>query len=108
MPEMWKLCYTKGEKHIAVFVEMEVSVKNITLYGIEYYQKSVFKGSCGEMCFRIFKSGQETPMLTAVAWKGPYILEKTEEEPRTKEFPFSEEGLQQADEWLTGIQGEFQ
>ena len=82
-------------------------MENISLYGIEYYQKSVFKGSYKEMCFRIYKSGQDEPVLTAVAWRGPYILEKTEEDPMTKDFPFSEEGLQQADEWLTKIQEKF-
>jgi hypothetical protein len=43
-------------------------------------------------------------MLAATAWKGPYILEKTEEEPLIREFPFTEEGLREAEEWLTQTQ----
>jgi hypothetical protein len=43
-------------------------------------------------------------VLTATAWKGPFILEKTEEIPLTKDFAFSDEGIRQADEWLQAQQ----
>lgn len=100
MPERIKLCYTWREKGIG-----RLFMEDIMLYGIDYYKKSVFKGSYRGMCFRIARGGEEeNPVLCAVAWKGPYILEKTEEKPLTKEFPFSEEGLAAAAEWLAGTQ----
>ena len=77
-------------------------MENIVLYSIEYYKKSVFKGSYRGMNFRIAKGGEEdSPVLVATAWKGPYVLEKTEEEALVKEFEFSNEGLTNADIWLT-------
>ena len=70
-------------------------MEGITLYSIDYYKKSVFKGSYRGMNFRISKDGDAT------AWKGPFILEKTKEKPVTMTFDFSDEGLLEADEWLT-------
>ena len=77
-------------------------MEGITLYSIDYYKKSVFKGSYRGMNFRISKDGdEEEKELLATAWKGPFILEKTKEEPVTMTFDFSDEGLLEADEWLT-------
>lgn len=77
-------------------------MEGITLYSIDYYKKSVFKGSYCGMNFRISKGGDdEKKKLLATAWKGPFILEKTKEEPVTMEFEFTDEGLLAADEWLT-------
>ena len=78
-------------------------MEGITLYSIHYYKKSVFKGSYRGMNFRISKDGdEEEKKLLATAWKGPFILEKTKEEPVTMvRFNFSDEGLLEADEWLT-------
>lgn len=54
------------------------------------------------MNFRISKDGdEEEKQLLATAWKGPFILEKTKEKPVTMTFDFSDEGLLEADEWLT-------
>ena len=77
-------------------------MEGITLYSIDYYIKSVFKGSYRGMNFRISKDGdEEEKKLLATAWKGPFILEKTKEKPVTMTFDFSDEGLLEADEWLT-------
>lgn len=77
-------------------------MEGITLYSILYYEKSIFKGSYRGMNFRIYKEGDEdNKVLAAVAWKGPFILEKTKETPLRKEFEFSSEGIAQADIWLT-------
>ena len=74
---------------------------DIVLYSISYYEKSVFKGSYRGINFRLAKGGdEEHKSLTATAWKGPFILEKTEEIPVTKEFDFSDEGLDEAKKWL--------
>lgn len=73
----------------------------ITLYSIHYYEKSVFKGSYRGMNFRLGKSDDEDQKkLTAIAWKGPFILEKTEEMPITQDFDFSDEGIAEAEKWL--------
>ena len=53
-------------------------MEGITLYSIDYYKKSVFKGSYRGMNFRISKDGdEEEKKLLATEWKGPFILEKT-------------------------------
>ncbi|MBO6108046.1 MAG: hypothetical protein J6P16_01420 [Eubacterium sp.] len=94
----------------------------INLYGIGYYKKTVFKGSYRGLCFRIgrdevpvtsdipdidmemigISGGSEelVEKLRVQAWKGPYILEKTDEEVFTEWFDFSDEGLSDANEWL--------
>jgi hypothetical protein len=101
--------YTGGKVFVQYSNMRRRLMENITLYGIEYYKKSVFKGSYRGMCFRIGKredkeNPETPPVLAATAWKGPYILEKTEEEPLVREFPFTEEGLREAEEWLTQTQ----
>ena len=74
---------------------------DIILYSIAYYEKSIFKGSYQGMNFRLAKGGdEENKVLTATAWKGPFILEKTQEIPVTKDFTFSDEGIAEAKEWL--------
>lgn len=76
-------------------------MEGITLYSILYYEKSVFKGSYRGMNFRLGKSGEDADKrLTATAWKGPFILEKTKETPVTGEFAFSDEGIAEAEKWL--------
>ncbi len=102
----------------------------INLYSIEYYKKTVFKGSYHGMCFRIGRwevensdseeaagsaspesdgsaggaieggSDEPTEVLRVQAWKGPYILEKTDEEIFTMDFDYSDVGLALANEWL--------
>lgn len=80
-------------------------MENISLYGIPFYEHSVFKGSYRGMNFWIQKGGgTEEPVLTATAWRGPFNFEKTGEEKVSKDFPFSEEGIVEADAWLTGQQ----
>ncbi len=72
-------------------------MENISLYGTLYYEKSIFKGSYRGMNFWIQKSGdEEHPVL-----KGPYNFDTTQEKKVSEEFPFSEEGIALADEWLT-------
>ncbi|MCH5266601.1 MAG: hypothetical protein J1F02_11925 [Lachnospiraceae bacterium] len=77
-------------------------LENITLYSTLYYERSIFKGSYRGMNFRIQKAGEEEhPVLEAVAWKGPLIYDKTEEEKFTRQFEFSDEGIQAASRWLS-------
>ena len=84
---------------------MQMGMENISLYGIAYYEKSIFKGSFRGMNFWIQRTGEkDSPVLTATAWKGPFSFEATEEEKISMDFPFSDEGLAQADAWLAGQQ----
>lgn len=77
-------------------------MEGITLYSILYYERSVFKGSYRGMNFYLQKGGEEEhPVLVATAWRGPFAYDCTEEEKYVKEFPFSDEGIGQADAWLT-------
>ena len=80
-------------------------MENISLYNIDYYKKTVFKGSYKGMNFHIEKDGEDDSLLLkATCWKGPFILEKTKEEINENVFPFSQEGLSQAEEWLEQMQ----
>ena len=108
----------------------------VNLYSIDYYKKTVFKGSYKGLCFRVgrreipkdgpaddalaedqpadgvseggVEGGAEEliPVLYVQAWKGPYILEKTEEEVFEEQFDYSDEGLKKVDEWLEDKQRE--
>ena len=105
-------------------------MENINLYSISYYEKTVFTGSYRGLCFRILKAedspgdvlsgedmipedgamsgGSDEPavVLRVMAWKGPYVLEKTKEEVHTEDFSYSDEGLNAANEWLEEKQRE--
>lgn len=75
-------------------------------YGEAYY------GSCGSLRYRIAREPLEnvhyTPQdkrgeasLRVVTWRGPYGYAATAADLKTiRDFPFSEEGLQQAADWL--------
>lgn len=65
---------------------------------IPFLKKERFTGSCGSLRFVMQK---EEDGLAVYAWKGLYCFDKTPEEEKTRsEFPFNEEGLCQAVEWL--------
>ncbi|MEE3468122.1 MAG: hypothetical protein VZQ83_06755 [Eubacterium sp.] len=114
-------------------------MEGINLYSIDYYKKTVFKGSYRGLCFRIGKievpaegsasadaadggavdggsdavdgavdggSEEMVPVLQVQAWKGPYVLEKTEEEIITECFDYSDDGLREVNEWLESKQKE--
>lgn len=51
-------------------------------------------------------SEEMAEVLRVRAWKGPYVLEKTDEEIFTEDFEFSEDGLKQANEWVESKQRE--
>ncbi|MCR4605958.1 MAG: hypothetical protein K5639_08185 [Eubacterium sp.] len=81
-------------------------MEGVNLYSISYYEKTVFKGSYRGICFRIGKVDEPEKCLRAQAWKGPYILEKTDEEIFEEFFDFTDEGLKQANEWIEAKQAE--
>lgn len=70
--------------------------------GIPLLKKSKFSGSEGKLRYILRKySGEDGEFLEAVCWHGEFCSDATpEEEKSTKHFPFSEDGLKQAQEWL--------
>ncbi len=77
-------------------------IKLAGIMGIPLLKKSRFTGSDGELRYLLEKrSGEEGDRLAAVCWHGGFCYEATPEEEKTTEyFPFSEEGLLVAQEWL--------
>lgn len=70
---------------------------------IPFFKKSGFAGSYLGMRYRIAKvqrEGQEQEELQAVVWEAPYSFGTTSSEKEYREFPFSEEGICQAVDWL--------
>lgn len=81
-----------------------------SLYDIaEFYRKkAMLNASYQGMRYRIWRGSriaegeeEEQDCLLAAIWPEPYCYEKTLEEKRQeREFPYSEEGLDQIYEWL--------
>lgn len=77
--------------------------------GIPFLKKSRFTGSEGRMRYVLEKRSEEDETyLAAVVWPGPNCYDKTPEDAKTTErFPFTEEGLLKAQEWMNGQSGQF-
>ncbi len=77
-----------------------------TLYVLDYYKKNTFMGSDGPLYFRIFgvpvsDEDKTIKNLTVITWPGPFIFDKTpEEEKKYKDFPYSEEGMEEIIKYL--------
>lgn len=69
---------------------------------IPYLKKAAFSGSYQGMRFLMkLRKGEEKNSLLVFCWEEPYSFDKTPEEDKvTKEFEFSEAGIQQAVDWL--------
>lgn len=81
-------------------------MEGITLYPISYYEKTTFKGSYRGINFYLQKSGEEHPVLLVTVWKGPFAFDYTEEEKYSQEFPYNDEGILAADNWIADKQRE--
>lgn len=70
--------------------------------GIPLLKKSKFTGSEGLFRFVLEKhSDEQGDRLAVIYWKGEFCSEATpEEEKSTEYFPFTSEGLEQAENWL--------
>lgn len=80
-------------------------IQRNSLFSIPFYKKTHYSGSYQGMRFRIEKSasGDDTVLL-ATYWPGPYCFEATsEEQKKTNTFPFTEDGISQACDWLNQI-----
>lgn len=94
-------------------MEKERQISRKDLFPLIHYEYGeAYYGSCGKLRYRIAREPLEnvhfTPpdkrgeaCLRAVVWQGPFGYAATAEEGKTsRDFPFSEEGMQQAVEWL--------
>ena len=74
------------------------------LFSFEFFKKSPFFGSCGNLRYRIGRekgSEGEEDTLTACIYPGPYSFEFTpDEEKKYKSFEFSPDGMEQAASWV--------
>ncbi len=69
------------------------------LLAFEFYKKRPFKGSDRGIRYMITKT--EPEMLTAYIWPEPFCFEATPDEQKIHcSFPFSEEGLCEAADWI--------
>ncbi|WP_077611860.1 GNAT family acetyltransferase [Clostridium sp. Marseille-P2415] len=69
-----------------------------TFVPIQFFKKEIYTGSMKGMRYRV-KKGDEG--LEAFVYPEPYCYEATPEEQKIKAvFPFSEEGREQAVDWI--------
>ena len=75
-----------------------------SLYDIKsfYNKKAVLKASYGGMRYQVERHMEgEEEILKATVWPEPFCFEKTPEEKKeSKQFDYSEEGLDAVYEWL--------
>lgn len=85
-------------------------LERIDLLDLSFYKMSPFKGSLGNLRYKIEKKDEdETSKLLVTTWPGPFNFEKTDDalkEKHTEEF--SEEGMQKIVEYLNNKAGENQ
>lgn len=73
-------------------------LKKETFVPMAFFKKEAYSGSMKGMRYRVWK--EEELFLTAV-YPEPFCYEATPEEKKTRaEFPFTEEGREQAVEWI--------
>ncbi len=78
------------------------------LLSLEFYKKSPFTGSVGNLCYRIEKaeieisdSEEKQKKLLATIWPGPFAFANTDDDKKTSEyFAFSEDGLCDIADWI--------
>lgn len=73
-------------------------LKKETFVPIQFFKKEAYTGSMNGMRYRIHKAEEG---LEAAVYPEPYCYEATPDEKKTKMiFPFSEEGREQAVDWI--------
>lgn len=96
----------------------EISTNEIdpkSLYGITYYEYGeAYYGSCGPIRFRVARNPLENVhfipadkrgecTLRAVVWPSPFSFAATpDKEKEYRDFPFTQEGLSEAADWISG------
>ncbi len=84
-------------------------VGRMDLFHLPFYKKEAFTGSDRGVRFFIGREehaaggeGKEAVLCT-ILWPEPFALKHTDDSKKiTKDFPFSEEGLDLAYEWIMG------
>ena len=86
-------------------------IERMDLFHLPFYKKEAFTGSDRGLRFWIGKTelpkkGEEDAkdiVLRTIVWPEPFALQATPEEQKIKkDFPFSEEGLDEAFAWIVG------
>ena len=85
-------------------------IERIDLFHLPFYKKEAFTGSDRGLRFWIGKTDvreegaeEEVLVLRAILWPEPFALKHTPDEQKvTRDFPFSEEGLDEIYEWILG------
>ena len=89
-----------------------MSVHYSDVLSFQYYEYGqAFTGSYRQICYRIAREPlenvhfvpvdkREPAVLRAELWKGPLSSTKTQEEKLVRDFPFTEEGKEQAVDWI--------
>lgn len=82
-------------------------IKKTDILSLHFYDyKMAFTGGDGMMRYRIIKAehekedGEKEAYLQVTLWKGPYAFDHTKEEKISHEFAFSEQGQEDAVNWL--------
>jgi hypothetical protein len=72
------------------------------ILSLEFLKKDVYTGSYQGMRYRLSMSGEvESWELQVVVWPEPYNFFHTEEKlKKSNNFPFTEEGINQAIDWM--------
>jgi beta-glucosidase/6-phospho-beta-glucosidase/beta-galactosidase len=76
------------------------------LFHLSFYKKKPFTGSCLGMRYYLTKAKESdaedaADVLRAIVYPEPYNFEHTPEDAKThQDFPFTEEGLDDACQWL--------
>jgi hypothetical protein len=88
-------------------------IDRIDLFHLPFYKKEAFTGSDRGLRFWIGKTevpmedadeeGAAKTVLRAILWPEPFALKHTDDEQKKmKDFPFSEEGLDEVYAWILG------
>ncbi|MCD8241244.1 MAG: hypothetical protein LUD73_02255 [Lachnospiraceae bacterium] len=79
-------------------------VERADLFHLPFYKKEAFTGSDRGLRFWIGKTeGNEEAVLRAIVWPEPFALKHTPDEQKiSRDFAFSEEGLDGAYAWIMG------
>lgn len=78
-----------------------MEVTRQTLFALTFYEKMKFNGSKGKMNYRIEKTnGEKEACLRLTIWEGPERYDVSEAEKKIREYPFSEEGMNEIVEFL--------
>lgn len=91
--------------------EVAAMVERIDIFHLPFYKKEAFTGSDRGVRFWIGKAevpkegseDEKDTMLRTILWPEPFALKHTADDKKIKkDFPFSEEGLDMAYEWIMG------